>query len=199
MAFTIPSRLRSFLRRKLGKAKRCNAHTSTNTNKIREAEVVEAVDVATTVKATTTPQTVKTAVPEPKPELKPKLDEQHASSFFQKLPLEIRKMIYAYVWKGPYDHMYHESNGRHLHFKNGHWVHTRCVMYEEDDEDTDLIQKQMDVIQNTGVGNLLLWQRRLASTWGQRHWRCEERIEYGKPTSIDRTDLGALMVVCKKM
>lgn len=108
-------------------------------------------------------------------------------------------MIYAYVWQGPYDHMYHESNGRHLHFQDGHWVHTRCVMYQEDDEDTDLIQQQMDLIRDSGRGDLLLWQRRLASTWGQRHWRCEERIKYGTPTSIDRTDLGALMITCKKM
>ncbi|KAI0191623.1 hypothetical protein F4808DRAFT_453614 [Astrocystis sublimbata] len=126
-------------------------------------------------------------------------NDQHDSSFFQKLPLEIRKIIYSYVWQGPYDHMYHEPNGRHLHFKNGHWVHTRCVMYQEDDEDPDLIQKQMDQIRNSGRGDLLLWQRRLASTWGQRHWRCAERVEYGRPTSIDRTDLGALMVVCKMM
>ncbi|KAI0551313.1 hypothetical protein F4679DRAFT_539976 [Xylaria curta] len=185
MAISVPSRLKSYLRQKLEKTRRCNAQASTDTNKSERRDLTSPA----------TPRTIKPDVST----TRPRFDEQHDSSFFQKLPLEIRKMIYAYVWQGPYDHMYHESNGRHLHFKDGHWVHTRCVMYQEDDEDLDLIQKQMDLIRETGRGDLLLWQRRLASTWGQRHWRCAERIEYGKPTSIDRTDLGALMIACKKM
>lgn len=185
MAIGVSSRLRSYLRQKLEKTKRYNTQTSTDTNKAERRDLTLLATPKTSIPDVSTPRT--------------RFDEQHDSSFFQKLPLEIRKMIYAYVWQGPYDHMYHESNGRHLHFKDGRWVHTRCVMYQEDDEDTDMIQKQMDLIRNTGRGDLLLWQRRLASTWGQRHWRCAERIEYGKPTSIDRTDLGALMVACKKM
>ncbi|KAI1267051.1 hypothetical protein F5Y18DRAFT_425611 [Xylariaceae sp. FL1019] len=129
-------------------------------------------------------------------------DEQVGSNLLQKLPLELRKMVYAHVWQGPYDHMYHSPRGRHLHFKDGHWVHTRCVMYEQDDENLDAIQMQMDNIRQSRhavEGDLLRWQRRLASTWGHRHWRCEERIEYDKPGSIDRTGLGSLMLVCKKM
>ncbi|KAI3330393.1 hypothetical protein F4824DRAFT_479064 [Ustulina deusta] len=187
MAVSVPSRLRSYLRRKLEKSRRYRAHPSTNTN------IIERKPLA----APTTPHT--TSKPDVPTTPKTRFDEQQNSSFFRKLPLEIRKMIYAYVWQGPYDHMYHEPNGRHLHFKDGHWVHTRCVMYQEDDEDIDTIQRQMDLIHTTGSGNLLLWQRRLASTWGQRHWRCAERVEYGKPTSIDHTDIGALMVACKKM
>ncbi|KAI1340210.1 hypothetical protein F5Y15DRAFT_51762 [Xylariaceae sp. FL0016] len=125
-------------------------------------------------------------------------DEQLNSAFFQKLPIEIRKMIYAFAWPGSHDHRYHEPNGRHLHFKDGHWTNTRCVM-SKDDEDLDLIQKNMDLIRNTGQGNLLMWQRRLASTWGSRHWRCEERVEYGGPTRIDQTHIGSVMMVCKRM
>ncbi|KAI0442959.1 hypothetical protein F4803DRAFT_517424 [Xylaria telfairii] len=185
MAIGVSSRLRSYLRQKLEKTKRCNSQTPTDLNKIERRDLTLPATPKTPIPDVSTPRSIS--------------DEQHGSSFFQKLPLEIRKMIYAYVWQGPYDHMYHESNGRHLHFKDGRWVHTRCVMYQEDDEDADMIQKQMDLIRNTGRGDLLLWQRRLASTWGQRHWRCAERIEYGKPTSIDRTDLGALMVLCKKI
>ncbi|KAI0508840.1 hypothetical protein F5B22DRAFT_377208 [Xylaria bambusicola] len=188
MAVGVPSRLRSYLRRKLEKSRKCTApDPSTNIN--------------TTEKNDSAPPTPYTTVkPIPiVPTPRARFDEQQNSSFFQKLPFEIRSMIYAYVWQGTYDHMYHESNGRHLHFKHGHWVSTRCVMYQEDDEDTDMIQKQMDIIRHSGIGDLLMWQRRLASTWGQRHWRCAERIEYGRPTSIDRTDLGALMVTCKKM
>ncbi|TRX93516.1 hypothetical protein FHL15_005488 [Xylaria flabelliformis] len=185
MAISVSSRLKSYLRQKLEKTRKCNAQTPTDSNKKERRDLT----------SPPTPKTIKPDISIPKT----RLDEQNDSPFFQKLPLEIRKMIYAYVWQGPCDHMYHESNGRHLHFKDGHWVHTRCVMYQEDDEDLDLIQKQMDLIRDTGRGDLLLWQRRLASTWGQRHWRCAERIEYGRPTSIDRTDLGALMIACKKM
>lgn len=183
------SRFRSYLRRKLGKTSRHGDHTVTVTPTV--INLTEGEDLA----SPPTPKITRLDAPTSQP----KFDEQQDSSFFQKLPIEIRKMIYAYVWQGPYDHMYHESNGRHLHFQDGHWVHTRCVMYQEDDEDTDLIQQQMDLIRGSGRGDLLLWQRRLASTWGQRHWRCEERIKYGSPTSIDRTDLGALIITCKKM
>lgn len=188
MAVGIPSRLRSYLRRQLERSKRCtNHHTSISKN---------------TTKKTDSASPTATALPKPKPDVavpRIRYDEQEDSSFFQRLPFEIRTMIYAYLWQGEYDYMYHESNGRHLHFKDGHWTSTRCVMYQEEDDDLDMIQKQMDVIQRLGNGDLMLWQRRLASTWGQRHWRCGERLEYGKPASIDRTDLGALMVTCKKM
>ncbi|KAJ3579063.1 hypothetical protein NPX13_g1501 [Xylaria arbuscula] len=188
MVVGVPSRLRSYLRQQLEKSKRFTFHhtsTSTKTKAINDS-------------SSPIPVTTVTSKPDvPTPRIR--YDEQRNSFFFQKLPFEIRTMIYAYIWQGDYDHMYHESNGRHLHFQNGHWISTRCVMYQEDDEDLDMIQKQMDIIQRSGHGDLLLWQRRLASTWGQRHWRCGERIEYGRPTSIDRTDLGALMVTCKKI
>ncbi|KAI1302709.1 hypothetical protein F5Y03DRAFT_360694 [Xylaria venustula] len=186
MATNIPSRLRSYLRQKLEKSKGRKVRPPTNASSAEGRDMVS-------LKAPIPTLEVDISAP------KTRFDEQRDCSFFQKLPVEIRKMIYAYVWQGDYDHMYHEPNGRHLHFKHGHWVHTRCVMYKEDDEDTDMIQKQMDIIHHGGNGNLLLWQRRLASTWGRRHWRCAERIEFGKPTSIDRTDLGALMIACKKM
>ncbi|KAI1332338.1 hypothetical protein F5Y16DRAFT_175557 [Xylariaceae sp. FL0255] len=126
-------------------------------------------------------------------------DEQLQSVFFQKLPLELRQMVYGYLWSSPNERRYHERRGRHLHFKNGHWIQTRCVMYPEDDKDLDRIQTNMDSIRHTGTGDLLLWQQRLASTCGHRHWRCEERVKYGKPTSIDRTGLGTVMRTCKRM
>ncbi|KAK5633697.1 hypothetical protein RRF57_009412 [Xylaria bambusicola] len=188
MASDFPSRLKSYLRRKLQKSRKCTAPDASTNISTTERKHLASLTPNAAVKPVS-------AVPTPTV----RFDEQQNSSFLQKLPFEIRSMIYAYVWQGTYDHMYHESNGRHLHFKDGHWIGTRCVMYQEDDEDMDMIQKQMDIIRHSGIGDLLMWQRRLASTWGQRHWRCAERIEYGRPTSIDRTDLGALMVTCKKM
>lgn len=71
-------------------------------------------------------------------------NQQLTSSFFRDLPIEIRKMIYGLVWLGQWDHKYH-SRGRHLHFQNGHWTNTRCVMYE-DDENLDLIQRNSTLV-----------------------------------------------------
>ncbi|KAI2641277.1 hypothetical protein GGS21DRAFT_547604 [Xylaria nigripes] len=191
MGFPVLSRIKAYTRQKLLKTEKQSART----------------DPSTHVNKTEGKSQHLTAPMKPDKKIEPReslavirFSEQEDSQFFRKLPQELRMMVYAHVWQGPYDHMYHESSGRHLHFKNGRWVHTRCVMYKEDDENPDLIQTQMDRISCTGgSGDLLLWQRRLASTWGQRHWRCGERIEHGEPTSIDHTDLGALMVVCKKM
>ncbi|KAI1453866.1 hypothetical protein F4805DRAFT_355796 [Annulohypoxylon moriforme] len=125
-------------------------------------------------------------------------DMQLASPFFHNLPIEIRRMIYNLVWAGPYDHKYHAGRSRHIHFQNGHWTNTRCVMYE-DDEDPDLLQKNMDSIHSSGKGDLVMWQRRLSSTWGSRHWRCEERMQYERRKSVDHTDFMSMMLVCKRM
>ncbi|KAI1134728.1 hypothetical protein F5Y05DRAFT_198934 [Hypoxylon sp. FL0543] len=127
-----------------------------------------------------------------------RVDMQLASPFLRDLPIEIRRMIYGLVWIGPYDHKYHSVRGRHIHFQNGHWVSTRCVMYDED-EDLDLLQKNMDVVHRSGKGDLLMWQRRLASTWGSRHWRCEERVQHERQKSVDRTNFMSMMLVCKRM
>ncbi|KAI2468489.1 hypothetical protein F4781DRAFT_432315 [Annulohypoxylon bovei var. microspora] len=126
------------------------------------------------------------------------LNMQLTSPFFSHLPIEIRKMIYDLVWVGPYDHKYHAGRSRHIHFQNGHWTNTRCVMYE-DDEDLDLLQKNMDIIHGSGKGDLVMWQKRLSSTWGSRHWRCEERMQYGRRKSVDHTDFMSMMLVCKRM
>ncbi|KAI0892049.1 hypothetical protein F4806DRAFT_285095 [Annulohypoxylon nitens] len=126
------------------------------------------------------------------------LDMQLSSPFFRNLPIEIRRMIYNLVWAGSNDHKYHAGRSRHIHFQNGHWTNTRCVMYEED-EDPDLLQKNMDSIHTSGKGDLVMWQRRLSSTWGSRHWRCEERMEHERRKSVDHTDFMSMMLVCKRM
>ncbi|KAI0007690.1 hypothetical protein F4779DRAFT_495357 [Xylariaceae sp. FL0662B] len=125
------------------------------------------------------------------------LNQQLGSRFF-KLPIEIRKIIYDLVWVGDYDYMYHVPNGRHIHFQDGHWINMRCVMYPEDEE-PGFVQKNMDMIYDTGKGDLVMWQRRLSSTWGSRHWRCEERTQSGRQKSVDRTNFVSMMLVCKQM
>ncbi|KAL7629853.1 hypothetical protein AAE478_001376 [Parahypoxylon ruwenzoriense] len=116
---------------------------------------------------------------------------QLTSSFFRDIPIEIRKMIYGLTWEVPYEDRYHSPRGRHIHFQDGHWSNTRCVMFEEDED--------LDSIQKNSKGNLIMWQERLSSTWGIRHWRCEERIQHKRNKSVDRTNFMSMMLVCKRM
>ncbi|KAI1431481.1 hypothetical protein GGR50DRAFT_697966 [Xylaria sp. CBS 124048] len=208
MAPGVVSRLKTYVRQKLSarKANRSRsrdippyASAKQSTTEADEGEHTTSSATSNTAESERSKTTTSTTST-------PNFNDQQTSPFFQTLPLEVRKMIYAYIWRGPHDHRYHESSGRHLHFQDGRWLHTRCVMYREDDEDLDLIQTNMDTIQrqaDEAVGHpgvhgdaaLLMWQRRLASTCGRRHWRCGERMEFSLPSSIDRTDLGALMMM----
>ncbi|KAH9889709.1 hypothetical protein F4778DRAFT_773306 [Xylariomycetidae sp. FL2044] len=184
MAVGIPLKVKSYFRPKLQKRTRRVSNSSpgceSGENKKRLVD---------------SPPPIEKALPEPVPVI----DEQLDCTFLQKLPIEIRKIIYTYVWHGDYDNKYHVPKGRHIHFKDGHWTNTRCVMFRMD-EDLELIQKNMDRAHSSGADHQIhLWQRRLSSTWGSRHWRCEERVEYGRPTSVDKTDFGSMMMVCKRM
>jgi hypothetical protein len=125
------------------------------------------------------------------------------SPLFTNLPLEIRKIVYNFVWaaRGQYHHIY--QKGYHLH-------HAKCVMNPAD-QDPDFVQLQMDRICNEpakdGLKNssLLMWSRRVAGhTWGHRHWRCEERLkfDYSERSEFrapDRTDWMSLLLVCRQM
>lgn len=123
--------------------------------------------------------------------------EQHRSTFFRKLPLEIRKAIYQYLWA---------RHGQHFHWytDQGRPAIARCVMSELD-EDDDLIQKQMDMIHSSPFPDTIkaiqmtMWQRRLTSSWGRRHWRCEERLETECRRRLRNPHFMAVILVCKKM
>ncbi|OTB03875.1 hypothetical protein M426DRAFT_321360 [Hypoxylon sp. CI-4A] len=181
----IQSKVKSFFRPGLEKRRRSSNLSSDDTHKRPKN-----APVSTSVPLVTPPDVQNDGVAD--------VGLQLASPFFRNLPIEIRRMIYSLVWIGPYDHKYHTVRGRHIHFHNGHWTNTRCVMYEED-EDLDQIQKNMDILHDSGKGDLVLWQRRLASTWGARHWRCEERLQYERQKSVDRTNFMSMMLVCKRM
>lgn len=190
MAIGLPLKVKSFFRPKLGKRSRSRSSVpETETNKRTNPCTVHDKIVACEEAA---------AFSEPINHV----DPQGRSPFFQKLPLEIRRMIYEYVWSNPQDHMFHIPNGRHVHFQDGHWYNVRCVMSEAD-EDLDFIQKQMDRMYELGADSddskLKLWQRRLSQTWGHRHWRCEERMRYPREPRVDRRNFAPMMVVCKRM
>jgi hypothetical protein len=177
MALGVTLTVKSLFRPKLGKRRRTSASSVEMEKKPREDMM---------------------SAPEPEKLREPVVDEQLHSSFLQKLPVEIRTMIYSYLWQNKHDHHYHVPNGRHIHFKNGRWVNARCVMNAAD-EDPDFIQKQMDAAVTTDRGHMHMWQNRLASTWGHRHWRCEERINHSRKGFIFRSDFASLIIVCKRM
>ena len=191
MAIGLPLKVKSFFRPKLGKRSRsCSSAPESERSKRTAPCTVpdELVTRETETRAGSDPISY--------------VDPQSHSLFFQKLPLEIRRMVYEYVWSSPQDHMFHIPNGRHIHFQDGRWYNIRCVMSEMD-EDPDFIQKQMDRIYDLGADSndskLELWQRRSSQTWGHRHWRCEERMRHPREPRVDRRNFAPIMVVCKRM
>ncbi|KAK6852467.1 hypothetical protein PG995_011018 [Apiospora arundinis] len=124
------------------------------------------------------------------------VSEQEGSSLLQKLPIEIRRMIYALIWED-HDRKYH------LSLINGRLRRLKCVKHHSDD-DEDAIQKAMDMAYNSQSSvmmrdmQLQLWQRRLVSRWGNRHWRCEEWLN-SCPSYSEHTMFQPMMLVCKRM
>ncbi|KAH7035886.1 uncharacterized protein B0I36DRAFT_97644 [Microdochium trichocladiopsis] len=125
-------------------------------------------------------------------------NEQADCLFLQKLPLEIRRIIYTHLWRHPYAHEYHQPNGRHISYERGRWFSRQCVMYP-DEEDLNSIQNAMDVAyEQTKLDNLQRCHAWLRSTWGHRHWRCQERM-CRPATVVDKTDFIYMMLICKRM
>ncbi|KAH8681651.1 hypothetical protein BX600DRAFT_429571 [Xylariales sp. PMI_506] len=108
----------------------------------------------------------------------PKNDEILATSrclLLRKIPIEVRRLVYDYIW---------EENGLHKHVysKRGRLHMAPCVMRRMDEE-PDFIQKQMDRVEEARDldsfrdDRMKMWHRRRVFSWGYRHWRCEERIK----------------------
>lgn len=125
--------------------------------------------------------------------------EQAESPFLQKLPLEIRRLIYQHVWADPKkEYNYHHPYGRHVSYIRGRWFSRRCVMYSIDD-DLNTIQSEMDAeYDEKKLERLRLCHMRLRSSWGHRHWRCEQR-SWRPLHGIDKTGFISLMTVCKRL
>ncbi len=191
MAISVPLKVRTFFRPRLGKRSRSD-------NLQPEAGMKKRVQPWMPGDGVTAKDNDVAVCDE---EVNP-INPQINSSFFQKLPLEIRRMIYGYVWSHPHDHMFHKPSGRHIHFQEGRWYNVRCVMNKMD-EDLDFIQKRMDEIydpsNNVDNHNLELWQRRSSQTWGHRHWRCEERMRHPREPRVDKRNFASMMLVCKQM
>lgn len=104
--------------------------------------------------------------------------------------------VYNLIWED-HDQQYH------LSLAEGRLRRLKCVKHHSDDDD-DAIQKAMDLAYESQSSvmvrdsQLQLWQRRLVSSWGHRHWRCEEWFESCQSYS-DRTMFQPMMLLCKQM
>jgi hypothetical protein len=126
----------------------------------------------------------------------PQLD----SGFLQKLPLELRKMIYIYSWNRwrlGY-HIYYDGN-------RGRVAHYKCCHKNPERADLDLCQKRLDAILGrqsslspSDERQIKMWYGRMLSSWGPEHFMCEERYRYGDRDDDEKL-VPALMLVCKRM
>lgn len=130
-------------------------------------------------------------------------DRQSQSPFLRNLPIEIRQAVYDHVWAS-------QGYEYHIYQKDGHLYHARCVMNSLD-ERFDFIQNEMDrmyeapVMEKLRDASLRMWYRRLAGdSWGRRHWRCEERLDFascrnGDLSRLDDTNWMSMLLICKQM
>ncbi|KAI0150750.1 hypothetical protein GGR57DRAFT_182085 [Xylariaceae sp. FL1272] len=130
---------------------------------------------------------------------------QLGSTFFSRLPLEIREMIYAEccVASGPKQHVF-------LSPHDGRLTHSPCLLEPGDhDERNDEIQRLMSRQGQNRRGSrcrssLVVdgqWASRFASAWHE-HWRCEEAMLQNSSDNEHRrrpqTLFLSLLLLCKQ-
>jgi hypothetical protein len=125
---------------------------------------------------------------------------QAASSFFTKLPPEIRRLIYESIWRdylGPAMrvHIHSASDTKHLQ-------HTRCtadldVALEEDPWGALTVTGEGD---NAGIGAdpppWFWWAWCLRTRWG-RHWQCQRAVmkRWTEESIANRLDWAPMMLL----
>lgn len=111
-------------------------------------------------------------------------DLQLGSSFFGRLPPEIREMIYNECWiaSGTTQHVfssYETHEGRRARL-----THFPCCKQPGDDDEMAAQHRQVcDASRAMRTRTMVveeLWASRFSSTWGD-HWRCEEEMRLDDP------------------
>ncbi|KAI0110678.1 hypothetical protein F4776DRAFT_667551 [Hypoxylon sp. NC0597] len=130
------------------------------------------------------------------------------STFFGKLPLEIRDMIYAECWKA-------SGLKQHIFIRGGSLTHWPCTLpSHEPDERLEELQRMVQVQEvplRSRTRALRLddkWAARFSSPWHE-HWRCEEDMRekaldnvdtyQGHPSHTQRTLFLPILLTCKRM
>lgn len=98
-------------------------------------------------------------------------DIQPQSPFFNKLPAEVRQLVYRHVWAL-------SGLTQHIYIANGSYTHCPCLIDHSapDERQTELQSLWPEL--NWGEKTLHIsrsvdWRRRLLSPWCN-HWPCEE-------------------------
>ncbi|KAI1395432.1 hypothetical protein F4819DRAFT_492482 [Hypoxylon fuscum] len=110
---------------------------------------------------------------------RPQLD-QHQSSFLNKLPLEVRRLIYLELWRasGLSQHIIYHKN--HSDEEKSHFCHWPCISeFDVEDERQNALQalRDQDPTPQTEESEMVCpeWYPYLSSRWYD-HWKCEENM-----------------------
>ncbi|KZL79743.1 hypothetical protein CI238_02128 [Colletotrichum incanum] len=101
---------------------------------------------------------------------RPAMDNQLAAGFFDKLPEEIREMIYQELWRAA-------GLGQHIIRTQAGYAHSRCLFHRPGTRAVDGEEPwEFNWMAPDARGSVPLWYKREMSTWCD-HWKCEEARE----------------------
>jgi len=127
----------------------------------------------------------------PTQDLESSSHHQLDSTFFGKLPLEIRRQIYQELWLS-------SGLSQHVYERNGRISHCPCVIdHDAADERDDLVEmhRLQKELTNTDSFTDTALHQQLSSPW-TKHWKCEEQLnQHGAPPNPFMLSL----LSCKRM
>ena len=119
---------------------------------------------------------------------------QLSSSFFGKLPLEIRDIIYSEVWAA-------SGLRQHVFSRDDRLVHCPCLLASgKDDKKDDEFEEVWQNRRRSRTGSIVVdekWASRFSSSWND-HWICEEEMLSNAKPKPHALFLPALLT-CKRM
>jgi len=139
-------------------------------------------------------------------QLEESADPQPASPFFSRLPPEIRRMVYAEVWRT------HTEGRMRLHFHCSHHEgrvrHTPCIISPDDMACEDAWDTEPFPVNAQPLGgpptDWFQWTAwSLRTRWGN-HWRCQKNLmsKWAEASPLDRPGWSPflpLFLTCKQM
>lgn len=123
-------------------------------------------------------------------------DPQASSTLFTVLPPEVRRMIFAEVWRHNWHHIDFQAEGnafkQHIiKNKSGRYVHSPCVVADQNGR--DLRSERLRAAQSIRRD---VWIDRIESEWAV-HWPCEEL--YKRPSGRQGPSFMSTLLTCKQM
>ena len=149
-------------------------------------------------------------------EMQQSADNQDASIFFKKLPLELRRQIYREVWQGYLKsrrvspsspgsdlrlHIYTDSSG------GGTFRHTQCKIHPgaPGQDDAQVIEPWPFNNSNSQTPPMWFWFAWVMRLHWDKHWKCQHAVmkrwdpRTGSAREADPSPFLPLFLTCKKM